>query len=128
MTGLKAALNHRMDYLTTRQGVVAGNIANASTPNYKAKDLVFQSALKQAQSSPALARTHAGHMGAAASALRSGKLQENTENPTYNGNTVQLDTETLKLSQIQTDYRFMTQLYSKHAQLQRMALGSGAAR
>jgi flagellar basal-body rod protein FlgB len=35
-------LNHRMDYLIARQGVVASNIANADTPQYLAKDITFK--------------------------------------------------------------------------------------
>jgi flagellar basal-body rod protein FlgB len=36
-----AALERYMDALSARQKVVAGNIANADTPGYKTKDVVF---------------------------------------------------------------------------------------
>ena len=58
-----------------RQQLLASNIANADTPNYKARDIDFASALKTAVAqaggsagAPAsvLAQTQAGHLGNAA--------------------------------------------------------------
>ncbi|QYF92009.1 flagellar basal body rod protein FlgB [Massilia sp. PAMC28688] len=55
-----------------RQQLLASNIANADTPNYKARDIDFASALKnavaqkagEASAPPAvMARTQAGHLG-----------------------------------------------------------------
>jgi flagellar basal-body rod protein FlgB len=37
-----ASLEHYMNLLSSRQKVVASNIANADTPGYKTKDLDFQ--------------------------------------------------------------------------------------
>jgi flagellar basal-body rod protein FlgB len=37
------ALERYMDLLSTRQKLVAGNLANADTPGYKTKDLAFRS-------------------------------------------------------------------------------------
>ncbi len=42
---LAGALERYMDLLSTRQKLVAGNIANADTPGYKTRDLVFRSEL-----------------------------------------------------------------------------------
>lgn len=39
-------LERYMDLLSTRQKVVASNIANADTPGYKTKDIDFQAALR----------------------------------------------------------------------------------
>lgn len=39
---IAARLEHYMDLLSTRQKLVASNIANADTPGYKTKDLDFQ--------------------------------------------------------------------------------------
>src|SRR5665647_287179 len=39
---LANSLEHYMDLLSTRQKLVASNIANADTPGYKTKDLDFQ--------------------------------------------------------------------------------------
>lgn len=54
-----------------RQQLLASNIANADTPNYKARDIDFASALKTAVAqasgsapAPAMAQTQAGHLNA----------------------------------------------------------------
>ena len=46
-------LNRYMDALSFRQKLVAANIANADTPDYKTKDIDFQLELQAAGSSPA---------------------------------------------------------------------------
>jgi len=49
-----------------RTEVLAANLANADTPNYRARDIDFKSALAEANSSAAgvrLATTKAGHIG-----------------------------------------------------------------
>lgn len=46
----------------TRSGLIAHNIANANTPNYKAVDVNFIDALKHAQQSQSLNTTHQQHL------------------------------------------------------------------
>ena len=48
----------------TRASILSKNIANASTPNYKAQDLDFREALKEsfASSNASLNKTHLNHM------------------------------------------------------------------
>lgn len=84
-----------------RQQVLASNIANADTPNYKARDIDFTSALKQALSQgPAqaggLARTSPAHIAASAgSTTASGVplLYRNSAQGSVDGNTVDMDAE-----------------------------------
>jgi len=47
-----------------RSSVLAANMANADTPNYKAKDIDFQSVLGQAQNSSgsSMTKTHSRHI------------------------------------------------------------------
>jgi flagellar basal-body rod protein FlgB len=42
LPGIGNNLQHYMDLLSTRQKVVASNIANADTPGYKTRDIEFQ--------------------------------------------------------------------------------------
>jgi flagellar basal-body rod protein FlgB len=42
LNGIAVRLEHYMDLLSTRQKLVASNIANADTPGYKTKDVDFQ--------------------------------------------------------------------------------------
>jgi len=45
-----------------RATVLANNIANASTPNFKARDFDFHSALTEASAHYAVSTTHANHL------------------------------------------------------------------
>ena len=65
-----------------RMGVLASNIANASTPGFKARDIDFTQALSAAEGPQGLGAT----MG--------GALKYRTPlNPSLDGNTVELSTE-----------------------------------
>lgn len=88
-----------------RQKVIAGNIANADTPGYAARDFDFKSALAEATgpargaatTAPAVATTHAGHLGgptAGGGRIDSTALKyRRTEQPSVDANTVDLDRE-----------------------------------
>jgi flagellar basal-body rod protein FlgB len=47
---LAGQLEHYMDLLSTRQKLVASNIANADTPGYRTQDIDFQAAFQNALS------------------------------------------------------------------------------
>jgi len=79
-----------------RQQVLATNIANADTPNYKAQDIDFNQAMKAAlsntSSSAGLATTHPQHVGG----TNGGAAKVQTRNQVQNsadGNTVDMDVE-----------------------------------
>ena len=81
-----------------RQQVLAGNIANADTPNYKARDFDFSTALKEAVAGRgggdlALAATSARHLttggGQSAARLAYRVPMQNSAD----GNTVEMDVE-----------------------------------
>lgn len=96
----ETALNLRAQ----RQQLLASNIANADTPNYKARDIDFSKALQSALSrsgsappAPALAKTAVAHLsGAAASSVQIGGVQAQYRVPqqgSVDGNTVDMDAE-----------------------------------
>lgn len=79
-----------------RMELLAGNIANADTPGYKAKDLDFQSALNQAMSGNGgvLDRSKAGQLQAGeAAAPNPALLYRIPMQPAADGNTVDVQTE-----------------------------------
>ncbi|MCB1914277.1 MAG: flagellar basal body rod protein FlgB [Rhodocyclaceae bacterium] len=81
-----------------RQQLLASNIANADTPNFKAKDIDFRSALAGALGNRlgplALSRTAAGHLPAAADPALDRFARFRTEiQPNVDGNTVDMDVE-----------------------------------
>lgn len=92
----QTALNLR----AARQELIASNIANADTPNYKARDIDFASALKGALSatSPKLemTATSAAHQQKAAdgnSVMGAPVKYRNPLQPSADGNTVDMDVE-----------------------------------
>lgn len=107
---LDAALNFHQTALRVRnqrQELLASNIANADTPQYKARDIDFQSAMKAAlqpnasagtaTTNGALQQTNAGHMnGTGGSDYVSGAsdpLFRSVVQGSADGNTVDMDVE-----------------------------------
>jgi flagellar basal-body rod protein FlgB len=84
-----------------RQQVLANNIANADTPNFKARDFDFAAELARAaqaqpaSGAPALTTTNARHLTARSGALASERelLYRIPGQPSMDGNTVDMDLE-----------------------------------
>lgn len=84
-----------------RAGVLASNIANADTPNYKARDVDFKSALQNAldgknTSANAIAKTDPAHLdGNSGNTSADGTpiLYRVPTQPSADGNTVDMDVE-----------------------------------
>jgi flagellar basal-body rod protein FlgB len=133
--GIFDLLKEKMSYLTQRQGVIADNVANAYTPNFKAKDLIsFDDVLKQAGGAPGsggiqLAATNAMHFGTMNGG--SGAIKAHVDPEPYevkpNGNNVILEQQMTQLAQTSADYAMVTSLYHKSVGLIKMALSRGTA-
>jgi len=52
LDGLSARVERYMDILSTRQKLVARNVANADTPGYKTQDIDFESEMQRAVDGP----------------------------------------------------------------------------
>ncbi|QID18382.1 flagellar basal body rod protein FlgB [Nitrogeniibacter mangrovi] len=81
-----------------RQQLLSSNIANADTPNYKARDIDFSKALTGALNMRlgpvALATTSAGHIDSAPASPFDSMAQYRTETQSsVDGNTVDMNTE-----------------------------------
>ena len=120
------ALNLR----TQRHQVLASNIANADTPNYKARDFGFETAMQNAMSGRSdvgrvdMARTSAGHIarsGAGGSA--DFKYRSETQSA-VDGNTVDMDVERAQITENAMQYQVLTQLITNKFQGIRSALAS----
>jgi flagellar basal-body rod protein FlgB len=101
-----------------RQQVLAGNIANADTPNYKARDFDFSTALKEASAgrssgSLALATTASAHLPGSAGASPARLLYRSPVQASVDGNTVDMDVERGQFSENAMQYEagltFITQ-------------------
>ena len=81
-----------------RQQVLAGNIANADTPNYKARDFEFSSALQSAMSGRregglAMATTASRHLAGSSEAGPTQLQYRTPMQASVDGNTVEMDVE-----------------------------------
>lgn len=103
-----------------RQEVLASNIANADTPNYKARDFDFSQALTQAtggvsgQAPLALSLTSVRHLpGQGAGEGGAEVLYRQAVQPSLDGNTVDMDVERVQFaentSRYQTDLTVISQ-------------------
>lgn len=101
----QTALNLRAQ----RQELLAGNIANADTPHYKARDIDFGDALKgalngNASQGLALATTARSHLNANAPAANP-QLKYRTESQSsVDGNTVDMDVERASFAENSVQY------------------------
>ena len=120
-----------MDWLSRRQEVVAENVANANTPNYKAKDLApldFAKALNQA-SGPAAMRavvTNPMHISPEiASASFEAVTDDAPSESKPNGNTVSLEQQMEKMGDVKGKYELAANLLAKNVTLLKLALDKG---
>lgn len=106
---VQSALNLR----ARRQEVLSSNIANSDTPNYKARDLDFAGALKNAMGAAGgalkLARTEARHIEAGGSGgMADGTLKyRSSVQPSLDGNTVDMDVERAHFTENSLHYQFL---------------------
>lgn len=96
----QSALNMR----TTRQTLLASNIANADTPGFKARDFDFSKALQNSlasgQMSAGLTTTSARHIHPSGfRSIGSAQAQYRVpQQPSVDGNTVDMDTERMQFA------------------------------
>jgi len=92
--------------LRARRGeLLASNLANADTPNYKARDLDFRDVLKQAQSDTSLVTTHAGHIREQGGGGSVQSLYRTPNQSSLDGNTVDTQVEQVKFAENAARYR-----------------------
>jgi flagellar basal-body rod protein FlgB len=123
-------MTDRMAWLGAREKVLAQNIANSDTPGYQPKDVVpldFGDHLqKLAPVEPE--RTNPQHMVGTVppkDAVGS-KKQKTTYETAPAGNSVVIEEQMMKMSQTQADYNEMVNLYRKHIDMLKTAIGRGS--
>jgi len=122
-------LRTKMQWHQERQRVLADNVSNSNTPNFRPRDLVepkFNAATGAVGGGSAplpMARTISGH------------ISSDGTDPTFDqnrragfltrpaGNAVSLEDEMMKVSANQMDYAAVTSLYSKSIHLLKTAIG-----
>jgi len=127
---LFAMMSRRLSWLGARQQVLAENIANADTPGYKPRDLkpLDFRVLAAGHIAP-LAPTVTSPMHLAgfspADAPAGAEKDRHPLETKLSGNAVVLEQQLVKANRNATDYELTTNLYRKHLQMIRDALGRG---
>lgn len=105
-----------LDLRAQRHQLLASNIANADTPNYKARDFDFSAAMNNALAGRAasgampLVRTTSGHLSGEGG-TGSAHLKFRTETQSaVDGNTVDMDVERAQIAENAIQYQILTQL------------------
>jgi len=91
-----------------RMKLIAGNLANADTPGYKARDLDFDAALRNAQgldSNGLLATTNEQHYRVGGDGLAPFQVLRPGVQPSLDGNTVDPDAERAAYGRAALEYR-----------------------
>jgi flagellar basal-body rod protein FlgB len=124
------ALRTKMQWHQERQRVLAENVSNSDTPNFRPRDLVepkFQaSGLPQGAMGPlAMAQTNTAHMASANGAPTFDQNKRVGFETRPAGNAVSLEEEMMKVSNNQMDFAAVSALYSKSLHLLKTAIGKG---
>ncbi len=126
ISGSFTTLEKALDFSSRKQKVISSNIANADTPNYKARDVSFKQMLEEETARGFEAkRTNDKHI-----AFRSTEQSEqavyvkNNRSYNHNGNSVDLDKEMSELATNQIYYNALTdRINSKYQSLQSVIKG-----
>ena len=117
-----------MNYLSLKEKVIAGNIANASTPNYLAKDVTkpsFIDNIKVNKPLLELNKTNSKHFGELKSVANNNRLKNvavvYTPKPgdslTIDGNGVILEDQMNEASKASSEYKRMITIYNSYKKM-----------
>lgn len=125
-----SVLSQAMTLRTQRHQVLASNIANADTPNYKARDFSFETAMKNAMAGNStaggvgLARTSSGHLDSGSSSGSAALMYRGDVQSAVDGNSVDMDVERSNIAENALQYQILTQLIGERFKGLRSALAS----
>lgn len=124
-TGIPAleAMKARLRWLEARQGVLAGNVANADTPRFVPKDLAPMTGSSTGHPALALARTAGQHLGGGGAGSGAGSVAGARFETRPRGNAVSLEEEMLKISETQMEHQTLAGLYQRSLMSLRTAIG-----
>ncbi|MGD9967068.1 MAG: flagellar basal body rod protein FlgB [Hyphomonadaceae bacterium] len=118
-------LRARLDQLSERQRLISENIANASTPGYRPRDVDtagFERMLASAAGGRGLtmAQTHPGHLAPGGS-IETRIVTRDDSETTIDGNAVVLEEQMARAAETRMAFETGIALYQKGLELMRMA-------
>ncbi len=123
-----SVVKKRMSWFSQRQEVLAQNIANADTPGYKARDLKsfkFKDLVRSENARLVMKTTEGNHLSGQRRRIRDFRdeeIRDPAETDTT-GNSVILEEQMVKMNETSLGYRMTTELYKKHLNMIKMAIG-----
>ena len=125
---LFGAMKKRVAWLTQRQEVISQNIANSDSPGYLAKDLQafgFKKALSQKMGQITMVRTRSDHLSGQVRSVRDFRVgaEKKPYETSPSDNSVILEEQMMKLGETGINHRLTTEIYRKHLNMFRTALG-----
>ncbi len=120
-------LRTRLDQLSQRQQLISENIANASTPGYRPRDVdtsAFERMLGSASNGSGgvvMARTNPGHMGSGGAKASTNIVTRDDSETTMDGNAVVLEEQMARAAETRMQFETGIALYQKGLELVRMA-------
>jgi len=94
-----------LQFKVKRSEVLANNLVNADTPNFKARDIDFQTVLKGQQAGARLQATHSRHIAPSSLAFEPQLQYRNPLQPSLDGNTVDEQVEMTRFAKNTMDFQ-----------------------
>jgi flagellar basal-body rod protein FlgB len=119
-------ISRRRDWLSQRQQVLAQNVANADTPDYRPRDLRaldFRAELRGQTQRLAPTTTTGAHQQSRIIPPPHRVDTPRTSETTLSGNSVQMDSELMKVADTVMDYQLTTNIYRRQVAMLRAAIG-----
>ncbi|WP_434289806.1 FlgB family protein [Celeribacter sp. SCSIO 80788] len=111
-------------HAVSRQEIVAKNIANADTPAYRAKDIAsFAETYEGGDFGTGMRATRAAHLLNSQETSQGYTLVDTPDASSPNGNTVSLETEMMKATQVRQQHETALAVYKSSMNILRSSIG-----
>lgn len=111
-------------HASARHSAVAQNVANADTPNYKAKDIApFSDVFSAKGTSQDMKATRRGHFSNSETTTRLVATKSPDDQTSPNGNNVSLENEMVKAAEVKHQFDLALSVYSKSLDILRTSIG-----
>lgn len=111
-------------HASTRQETIAKNIANADTPEYRAKDIAsFKETYSGGATGSPMKSSRAGHLHGNTTQNTSLKFMDAPGPSSPNGNTVTLETEMMKATEVRHQHDLAMSVYKSSMNILRTSIG-----
>lgn len=118
--------NAMATHAASRQSVIAKNIANVDTPNFKARDITpFRQELGNGANPLEMVKTRSGHIQGESGARGVAHLVTASSEATPNGNTVSIEAEMLKSIEAEQQHSRALAIYQSSLDLIKISIGRG---